>query len=178
MSMRKTATSAALAVCLGLGAGAANAALVFVGQWNLGDGITWSTGNAPTLSGQEAAAQLFGGAASDYHISTIGTNPGTIDFMTWIDRYGFGLSMVAENFKIDSNGNGIYEFGDTSAFVHDNDPGCFNRYSNPSVGCAGPGQKINYAFRDDARGRVPEPGTLALLGIAALGFTVTRRRAA
>ena len=40
------------------------------------------------LSGQEAAALLFGGVASDYVISTVDTNSLNINFMAHVDGWG------------------------------------------------------------------------------------------
>ncbi len=57
-----------------LTAGAANAALTFVGAWQVDQGPTWfgSPPDGPlAYTGQEAAALLFGGNASDYSISTV-----------------------------------------------------------------------------------------------------------
>jgi hypothetical protein len=49
----------------------ASATPIFAGQWNLYSDPYW----IPTkvLTGQEAAALLFGGSASDYLISTVGS---------------------------------------------------------------------------------------------------------
>src|SRR5215475_12965040 len=81
-----------------LGGGSAQAAYIFVGDWELGDGTIWSSGLAPTLSGQETAALLFGGLPLDYAISTVDNNPANINFSAWIDQIGVGVSIAPQAF--------------------------------------------------------------------------------
>ena len=91
------------------------------GTWTPYDGPTWTTGTAPTLSGVETAAQLFGGVAADYRISTISNQAGDINDMAWYDVYAIGRSLFADDYKVDGNGDGLYnQPGDTSSYVHDN----------------------------------------------------------
>ena len=91
------------------------------GTWTPYDGPTWTTGTAPSLSGVETAALLFGGNAADYRISSVSSQPGDIDDMAWYDVYAVGRSLFADDYMVDGNGNGLYDQpGDTSAYVHDN----------------------------------------------------------
>ena len=57
-------------------AGSANAALMFVGYWDVADTNAPIWSDTPpdgplAYTGQEAAAFLFGGSASEYSISTV-----------------------------------------------------------------------------------------------------------
>jgi autotransporter-associated beta strand protein len=91
------------------------------GTWTPYDGPTWTTGTAPTRSAVETAALLFGGSAADYRISSVSNQAGDIDDKAWYDVYAVGRSLFADDYKVDGNGNGLYDQpGDTSAYVHDN----------------------------------------------------------
>jgi hypothetical protein len=133
---------------------------VYVGSWDLYSNGSWMSFDAPILSGQDAAAYLFGGVASDYVISTQGTNVANIDFSAWYDVYGSGIRFDAQDYRVDTGEPGIYDTdGDTSAMVEDNARG---------LGL------VNYAFRQAAS--VPEPLPLALMSLGLAGMALARRR--
>ena len=157
--MKKSLIAAALSLSL---ASAANAALVFVGSWQVDAGPSW-TAVPDAYTGQEAAALLFGGTAFDYSISTIDADPDNVDFLAWVSTWGGACggtypcgTKVAENFETSTAGK-YQNVGDTSAYVQD-----------WAIGA----QYTNYAFRN----QVPEPGTLALVGLSLFGLAAFRRR--
>jgi hypothetical protein len=157
MSILKKAFATAV---LSLAAAAASATPVFVGSWDLYSGVNWWTGTAPTYTGQEAAAALFGGAAGDYVISTNGSSVATINASAWYDQYGIGPATFAQNYRHDTSTLGVYDtWGDSSAMIRDN---------------AGGRGLMNYAFRVDAN--VPEPLTVGLMGLGLFGMAMARRR--
>ncbi len=120
-----------------------------------------------SYTGQEAAALLFGGVASDYVISTVDNSVANIDNLTWVSTWGGACggsfpcgTKVAENFKISTAG--LYQtMGDTSAYVAD-----------WAVGA----QYTNYAFKVGAAG-VPEPAAWAMMlaGFGLVGSAMRRR---
>jgi hypothetical protein len=156
------------AVLLGASA-VASATPIFAGQWDLYSDPYWMADPGPTvLSGQEAAALLFGGAPGDYLISTVGPNAADINRMAWYDIYAFGnkLGQYAQDYKSDRNGNGLYDgWNDSSAMVKD----------HPYLG-SGPYPYVNYAFRLEKDGAVPEPISVGLMGAGLLGLALARRR--
>lgn len=151
-----------IAVCALVFSSSLIAAPIYVGSWDTynTDGPDWSDFTTPTYTGQEVAALLFGGNATDYVISTVGPDPLAINNMVWLDQIYIGTGLFGESYRVDSNGNGIYDIqGDTSAWVRDNGQG---------------DGLINYAFliEQTPGGTVPAPAPLLLLGIglAALGL--------
>jgi hypothetical protein len=159
-----------LIAAIALGASSlAAAAPVFVGQWDLYSQPYWMGDPLPpVLSGQEAAALLFGGAPGDYLISTAGTDVAGINRMAWYDIYAFRdqLGQYAQDYRADDNGNGLYDdWFDSSAMVMD----------HPYTG-TGPYPYVNYAFRLEQDAAVPEPFSLGLMGAGLLGLALARRR--
>lgn len=151
-------------------AGQANAGLIFVGQWEVDDGPAW--GSAPLAhTGQEAAALLFGGVASDYSISTIGIDALAIDNMAWYSVLGLaGGHKFAEDYLASGSTQSLsfYYSG------HNFNSGDFNEAASAYVDDNAIGsQYTNYAFISV----VPTPATLALLGIgiACLGWSRHKR---
>ncbi|MGV9006981.1 MAG: beta strand repeat-containing protein [Brevundimonas sp.] len=94
------------------------AALSYVGSWNVSDGPSWGI-SPPTYTGQEAAALLFGGNAADYRTSTTGANVAAIDDLAWYDRYGQSYVQLAATARTNAAGPGYDTTGDTSAYVRD-----------------------------------------------------------
>ena len=148
-------------------AASASAVPVFVGSWAVDSGPSWTTVPA-AYTGQDAAAFLFGGVATDYAISSVDAMIGNIDNMAWVSTWGGACSgsfpcgtTVAEGFKVSSGG--LYAtVGDTSAYVRD-----------WAIGTA----YTNYAFKVTA---VLEPETYALMlaGLAGVGVMIRRRKQA
>lgn len=175
--MRSLKSRLAMAVMvLGFAAGQASADLVYVGSWTVDQGPRWT--DVPAIyTGQEAAALLFGGSASDYAISTVSANVADVNNMAWYSPWGgatdgytgqpngnnaFPVGILAsESMYRDYNANGLYDVtGELSAYVND-----------WAIGV----EYTNYAFRINV---VPEPSTLlscGLGGLLSLGFVARRR---
>lgn len=157
----------ALVVC-----SAASAAPVFVGSWQVDQGPNWGSSppNGPlAYTGQEAAALLFGGSASNYVISTIDTIPADINGQAWYSVIGFGPNVFADSYS--QKYLGLY-YGPTSGYGYDN----INNAASAYVQDTAPGARYtNYAFSLTA---VPEPKTygMLLVGLGLIGFTVYRRK--
>ena len=144
-----------LALWLAL-AGTASAAYVYVGSYNVADGQVWTT-DPLCYTAQEAAALVFGGAATDYAISVNAntTDSSTITFSAWVDGYGdptYINSPGPQNFKSHTN----YDtFGAFSAFVADH---VDNRFYS-----TGTGPRYNYVWR-----LVASPPTVTTLAATAV----------
>lgn len=159
---------AAVAASTMLIAGAANAATVYVGSFQVDDGPNWTT-NPTVYSATEAAALLFGGVASDYDISTVSNLVADIDNQGWYTIWGIaGGAKFNEDYKLDLGAPGYNDPGGTntaiSAYTEDN-----------AIGA----QYTNYVFRVDGQGAVPEPATWAMMivGFGAAGSMIRRRKA-
>jgi len=153
----------------------AHASPVFVGSWSVYDPAAplWNDPafdpNGPlAYTAQETAALLFGGAASDYYISTVSDQVADINHLAWYDVKGWGGYQLAENYSQKYLGayyGPTMEFGTAfedspaSAFVQDNFV-----------------FELNYAFRIDTTS-VPETGaTAVLLAASFVAFATLRRR--
>jgi len=168
--MRSLTRRLGLAVAvLGLVAGAegqarAELTLTYVGSWDLAtlDGgfgnpsnpYIWYN-NPQSYSGVEAAAKLFGGSASDYAISTVGTDPTQVNHLAFLDGYGntqYLFSPTSESYELQT-GSSYSQPPSFSALVVDHAP-------------SAQGSFVNYAFRititDTDVAVVPEPSTIVL----------------
>lgn len=161
-------------------AASANASVVYtyVGSWAVADGPLWSgadaPGNAPPLSGRQTAALLFGGVATDYAISTTGTNPLLIDFLAFLDGFADTLFLTtpqSQDFVGIAGPNYASGSGNYSAYVFDH--ACGIHYCDNGGG----ENARNYAFRVS---EAPEPATIGMIALALLsmfGLSFVRRRA-
>lgn len=164
-------------LALMFGAGQVKADYVYVGSWDLatidggygnsGNPFLWSK-NPQVYSGVGAAAMLFGGAASDYVISTADSDPAHINRLAFVDGYGdssYLMSPASDTYSLSSRSDGGYDqYPSFSAYVVDHAPGM------------APYHFVNYAFREEATAAVPEPSSHVLMAMAFCGIGIARRQ--
>jgi PEP-CTERM motif len=176
MQFSRIAAAATFIALLGLGA--AEATPTYIGNWEVDSGPSYYP-QSLAYTGQEAAALLFGGTASDYVISTVDSNAADINDMAWYSVLGVlgphdGAYEFAQDYvsSASSQAPGYYDSGNSfsgqstdaaSAYVADN-------ATNGNV---------NFAFRIDATTTsAPEPITLSIFGAGLVGAAAMRRRKA
>ena len=151
----------------------ANAALIYVGSWDVYDANAPEWGGSPpngplAYTGQEAAALVFGGTASDYQISTIDDQLSNINNQAWYDVIGTGGLQFAENYS--NKYLGQY-YGPTSGYVFGSSDNAASAFVRDNLSGGG---FTNYAFIDAAV--VPIPAAAWLFGSAMLGLMGVARR--
>ncbi|MCB1706173.1 MAG: PEP-CTERM sorting domain-containing protein [Halioglobus sp.] len=151
----------------------AHAALIFVGYWDVADPSAPIWSDTPpdgplAYTGQEAAALLFGGNASDYSISTVDDSVANINNMAWYDIIGYGGALFAEDYSNKYLGQ---FYGPTNDFTIGDVGGSASAFVRDNLT---QGVERNYAFKDDGIS-VPEPSALALL-LLGLACVVAGRR--
>ena len=155
----------------------ANAGLVFVGSWNVyNDAAPHWTDNSPNgplaYTGQEAAALLFGGIASNYSISTIDNLVANINNLAWYDVIGFGGRELSGDYS--NKYLGMF-YGPNNDYSPGNENNSASAFIRDNLSFDG---RINYAFIDDSvSAAVPEPSIISLFLASLAGMTFFRRRA-
>lgn len=141
---------------------AASASYTYLGSFLLGDGAYWGT-NPLCVSGLDMAVSLYGGTTADYAISTVSSNPLDIDFKAWTDSWGIHPPVQSpQGYKLGTfydEQDGVFG-STTSAFVRDS-------------ASAGDTTYTSFIFHTDA---VPEPSSVAALGLGALVVLKRRRK--
>ncbi len=179
MRSRSLFGGVALVMGVAFACATANAATyTYIGSWEVDQGPSWTTGPL-AYTGQEAAALLFGGTASEYVISTNGDNPATINFDAWYSVFSVsGGSILAQNYvylNTDTSGNnfccGLYYNGNPSYSFGNADSPASAYVTDNAIGSS----YTNYAFEVTS---TPLPAALPLFatGLGAMGLLGWRRK--
>ena len=166
---------------------ASAATYTYVGSWAIAptsdqdptDALYWQN-NPAVFTGQEAAAYLFGGTATDYVISTISDLVEDINFSTWLDGWGDEIAYTtggmpaAQDYSYDSTGLGYN--GCSIAGTE-----CYQSAYSALVTdhLEDQAEYVNYAFRvtDDVEvAPVPLPAAGLMLVTALAGVAALKRR--
>ena len=149
---------------------------VYVGSWSVyhPDAPSWSAfpPDGPlAYTGQEAAALLFGGVASDYYISTVSNQVADINNSAWYDVIGYGLTLQAEDYFVKYLGQ---YYGPTSGYTGELGVSAASAFVRDNLsGFDG----LNYAFRISGGNNVPDTGaTVSLLGAGLIALAAMRRK--
>jgi hypothetical protein len=156
----------------------ANAALVFVGQWQVDQGPDWLSGPL-AYTGQEAAALLFGGNPGDYQISTAGPLASQINNLAWYSVIGVGGGWeFAQDYS--NKYDGLF-YGPTDGYDCCGQDYLLTNAASAYVTDNAVGSEFtNYAFIDNGLPAVPEPDSWALMiaGFGLVGAAMRKRKAA
>ena len=159
---------------LTLGPSIASASYTYVGSWEVDQGPSWGSQPA-AYSGQQAAALLFGGNASDYAISTVGSSPSTINHEAWYSVLGYngpnngGIAFADSYLSSNSSQNPGYYFSGNNAYRMGDSTEAASAYVSDNADSG----NINYAFTGSA---VPLPPSVLLLAPGLAGFFAMRRK--